>query len=149
MTYLNYNGSLLLEKDLQSLRTNGWCSDRVVNLALLLLHESLPKEKQTGIRLCESFAFTSLRAKTAASIWSSKRSRTHDFFSRKFVLFPVFLDSHWSMVALVRPHLLVPGAINPDGDLPCFMCMDSLGDYHDEGAICRDLRSLLNQLIGQ
>ena len=143
MTYLDYNGSLLLEEDLQSLRTNGLLNDRVVNLALLLLHESLPQQQQTDIHLCSSFVLTSLRLLTAASVWSSKRSRTYDFFSRKFVLFPICLDSHWSMVALVRPDLLVPGASNPNADLPCFMCMDSLDDYHDKRAICRDLRSLL------
>ena len=87
MTYLDYNGSLLLEEDLQSLRTNGLLNDRVVNLALLLLHESLPQQQQTDIHLCSSFVLTSLRLRTAAAVWSSKRSRTYDFFSRKFVLF--------------------------------------------------------------
>ena len=130
--------------DIYRLRVNAWCSDNVMMLALRLRYDSLPTDKKEKMVLFDGQMYELLVNKGAANIWSSERSRQLNLFTKEFVLLPIFADSHFSMVAVVRPYLLVPGAANPHADLPCLLCMDSLR-YHDMNTICSNLRGFLKE----
>lgn len=149
-TYLSHDESRinLSEYDIHRLRTNDWCSDNVLNLALTLRLQSLPTDKREKVVFFDSQIYQMLLEKGAAAVWSVKRSRALNLFTQEFVLFTIFTESHYSMVAVVRPYLLVPGAANPHGNSPCFLCMDSLG-CHDMRTICGNLRGFLEKEWGR
>ena len=70
-----------------------------------------------------------------------------DIFEKDFLVIPVNLVNHWSLVVVVRPALCMQDihsddTVAPNSDKSCIMFLDSLG-IHRSGTIGRKIRAYL------
>eukprot|EP00981_Chlorochromonas_danica_P008359 scaffold2159_cov335-Ochromonas_danica.AAC.1 len=141
-SYANYDPQIdgrryhvaLSAEDAMQLSQPGFVGDASVTFGLLRIFERASQEQRDKICFFDPLLIGKLMEtneplEELVARWTKKV----DIFEKDFVLFPVVRSSHFSLLILVRPYLLLQPTVinnNDEEDIPLLLSVDSLPGHH-------------------
>eukprot|EP00981_Chlorochromonas_danica_P008358 scaffold2158_cov412-Ochromonas_danica.AAC.1 len=129
----------ILEADVLDLRKRIGICDPIILFGLYRILELASPEQRDKMCFFDPFLFQKLIAGGDEPLEElvARLTERVDIFEKDFVLFPVVHASHFSLLILVRPYLLLqPTVINNndewDDDIPLLLSVDSLPGIHGD-----------------
>ncbi|XP_058239831.1 sentrin-specific protease 3a isoform X3 [Hemibagrus wyckioides] len=98
---VNYKRHVLTMDDLSTLYGQNWLNDQVMNMYGDLVMDAVPDQ----VYFFNSFFYDKLRTKGYEGV--KRWTKNVDIFQKKFLLIPIHLEVHWSLVCVNVPQRII------------------------------------------
>ncbi|KAL4660623.1 sentrin-specific protease 3-like [Arapaima gigas] len=98
---VNYKRHVLTMDDLSTLYGQNWLNDQVMNMYGDLVMDTVPEK----VHFFNSFFYDKLRTKGYEGV--KRWTKNVDIFRKEFLLMPIHLEVHWSLVCVDVPHRVI------------------------------------------
>jgi Ulp1 family protease len=133
------------QQDRDNLNPGTYVNDNIMDFWMLrVIRNEL--ENTTNIQIFTSHFYSKLVEEGVDCVSQWIENRHIDLWSKKSVIFPINLQSHWSLCVAVNlnifSHYIETQAYNMDSELTFVLLLDSLG-LHDQNVIGTNIWNLL------